>query len=749
MRPISKYLKYWPLFLICMFAALATAAIIIHFRTPDYLISTTLLLQDDKKGEGVLKESAFSDLNMFHTTKTIDNEIQVLRSVNLINKVLQRLSVTTRSFIYDGLRKKEVFGQDCPIKATVHSVSAEAYASSMRIKGVDSQHFSLSLNEGNAKTYRYGSRVLGPGFSLSIERGRRPLTPGAKLDLSLINTLALAKSYHNIRLEIIPVVKEANVLQLSLYDNIPARGAAILDQLVREYNSEDVARKNRMALATIRFIDTRLSYLSGDLGSVELNLQRYKQQNRVTNVQSDAQSNLARAESYKQELEGVKVQLGILGSIDRALRNSAGLEAIVQATAGLQDGTLPLLILNYNNAFYRYRQLLEENSPSNPLVIADRSNLLALRGNIEKNVSSLRANLFISQSNLLRNTAKFEERIRTSPELEQGLQQRDREQGVKANLFEYLIQKREETSLALSANVDDAKVIDHASFDSVPARPKRQFIYLYAFVLGLIVPFGVVSAKDMLNSTVDSMEEVTVNANLKILGELCHTRENGILAIDGRYRNNITELFRYIRTNLTSGGFAEDQKVLLVTSSIQGEGKTFTSINLAATLANIGKRVVLLEFDLRKPDLLRKMSLKGGLGISDYMHSAELSVEDILMDSGIAENLMVIGSGIRPLDAGNELLNPRIAELFASLREEFDYLIVDSSPVALVADAFSLDAHCDATIYVVRYNYTHRSYLNILSDIERNGKLKNLMIVLNDGKIDHLNDYGYGSRFYA
>lgn len=750
MKPILKYLKLWYVFLICMLLSVSFAAGYIYITTPYYFVSTTIMLQDDKKGDGVLKESAFSDLNMFHTTKTIDNEIQVLRSANIMKKVLEKLGITTRIFLDKGIVKKEVYGSSSPLKITVFNIAQQAYKKLLKIAIVNGEEFELGIEGAKSvKKYHFGERIMGPGFVISIDKTLLKEASKEPIEVSFINTSELAKSYHNVRLDISPVVKDANVLQISLQDNIPERGMAILNQLIKEYNLQDITQKNQMALATINFIDTRLSYLTADLGSVELNVQKYKQQNRVTNIQTDAQSNLQRSEAYKQDLEEVKVQLSILNTISGSMRSVGSFLPIVPGTGGLQDGTLLALIEKYNTALESHQQVLSGNLPSNPLVIQSREKLVVMRNNILNNILSIRTNLNIRKRSLSSNYSEFDARIKATPALETGLQQRDREQAVKANLVQYLMQKREETALALSSNVADAKVIDPAGSDSTASKPKKQFIYLCAFFMGLIVPVSLISAKDYLNNRIYTIEEVKENGNLKILGELCHAQGDGILAETPKTRNDISELFRYLRSNLTLNEGGLRRQVLMVTSSIQGEGKTFTSINLAASLSDIKKRVVLLEFDLRKPDLLRKLGLSERIGISDYIHNRNLELADIIQPSGLSENLSVIGCGTILLKNGNELQNPRIAELFEQLRAEFDYVVLDTSPVALVADAFNLATYIDTTIYVIRYNYTNRSYLNVLADIDNNNKLKDLMIILNDGKANNIEEYGYGSRCYS
>jgi len=292
-----------------------------------------------------------------------------------------------------------------------------------------------------------------------------------------------------------------------------------------------------------------------------------------------------------------------------------------------------------------------------------------------------------------------------------------------------------------------SKVVDSPASESSPVSPKTSLIYLVAFVLGCIIPASGIFAKDMFNTKVTDLNDVEQTGAM-ILGELSHKENGDTLVVKRSSRTTISELFRYIRTNLNYMTDDTDNKVMLITSSMKGEGKTFFSLNLGATLSLIDKKVVLLEFDLRKPDLLNGMKMKPGKGITDFING-DSSIDEIIRPSNFQENLFVVGCGTMPENPAELLMSEKVSELFAELKERFDYVIIDTSPVGQVADAFSLAPFADSSIYLVRYNYTDKVQLNILKDIFDNGKLNNPMVVLNDSKGDSFKGYGHGGYGYG
>lgn len=750
MKDLTKYLKHWYWFAISIVVFVALGYLFLQYIDPQYQITATVLIQEDKKGETTLNETAFSDLNMFHTNKTADNETQKLLSVDLLRKVFTDLSLGTKYYINKTFKRKEIYLRSAPIKVNVIKLTPFAYHDFTDIKILSNNTFELkSPIDGSKHTYSFGQLISNPNYTITITKTPTFTTENPDLSISFTDINLMAKSYNAIRLQITPVIKDANTLLLSINDNIPQRGIDILTQLIYTYNKQSADYKTQLANATITFIDGRLKYLSNDLTSVENNVQQYKQNNNVTNIQSDAQDNLQKSGEYNQQLQAIQVQLNIVQSTEDYLNQPADQVTLVPSTLGLQDVTLVSLINKFNDQQQVYQQLMVNNQPNNPLVLNLKKQLNALKESIQENLKSIKRSMLITRNNLEANLSRYEAKIKTVPAIETGIQQRDRDQTVKQNLFQYLLQKREETSLSLLATQPDASVVDSPNFDPTAPKPKPLLIYICAVIFGCIVPIGLLFIKELTNKKVENVDDLASFNNVKILGELCHINKKDQLRIINDAHSSVTELFRYIRNTLNANYYSYDNQVLLVTSSVQNEGKTFTAINLGKSLAAINKKTVILEFDLRKPDLLKSLKIKPSTGISDYLNSDDTSVDSIIESSTVSPNLFVIGAGTNCSDPGELILNPKVNELFASLRERFDYIIVDTSPIGMVADALNLSPYVDSSIFVVRYNHTQKSHLKILKDIVENKKLKNPMLILNDAKVENLKNYVYGSNVYA
>ena len=742
-----KYLKYWYIFLACIALSLAVAYFYLKTTTPAYTISSTLFIELDKKGEGVMQGTAFSDLDMFKTTITVDNEMAALRSRGLLEKVLNDLSIGTSYFVEGSFKRSELYGSELPFRVQVIKMNPNGYLKSLSITIVSKYRYELRDGD-NIQTYRFVDTIKTPQYAIKVKKGPAFSTDFGPVEIQFKNLNKLAEQYSKAKLNIAPISKESNTIVLSLVDPLPERGVDILTRLIQNYNLENINHKNRLALNTIQFIDNRLKYLGGDLSSVGQDVEKYKQENMVTDVGSDAQQNLQLAGQYSQQLNTITVQKSVVESLEKYVNSPGSQFDLVPSTLGLSDPTLNDLTGRYNNLQIERQRLLRTAQPDNPIVQNINEQLVGLKSNIRENLKNIKRGLSITQNNLSSNTEKFESRIRTSPSIERGLTERNREQGVKEGLYNYLLQKREETALSLSATLPTSRVVDAPASDSTPISPKISFIYLCAFLLGLALPASGIFIKDMLNTKVQNVEDIEQISGALILGELSHKDDKGSLVINKSSRTTISELFRYIRTNLNYLTDNKANKVMLITSSMKGEGKTFFSLNLGATLALVDKKVVLLEFDLRKPDLLKGLKLSSDLGLTDYLES-DVMLHDIIMPSNYQSNLSVIGCGPIPENPAELLLSPKMSALFEQLRELFDYIIIDTSPVGLVADAFSLAPYADSSIYLVRYNYTDKVQLNILKDIFENNKLKNPMVVLNDTKGESSKGYGYGGYGYS
>jgi capsular exopolysaccharide synthesis family protein len=746
---ITIYSKYWVLFAISLAACLIAAYLYLQIAPVEYKVTSTLLIQDDVYGEGLLKGTAFSDLNMFRTSRTVDNEMEVLRSKDLIYEVLKGLAMETRYLRKSIWKTMELYGDSLPVRVVIHRLDRSAYVNKkLSVSVLDGKK--LIFEEGKKRSiYRFNQVISRPGFVISIEKGPSFRENSQPITISFINLHQLAEVYSVSRLMVMPVIKDANTIVLSLTDAVPQRGIDILDRLIQTYNLENVSNKNIMALNTIKFIDGKLNYLSKDLSRVEQDVQDYKKFNQVTELSSNAQIDLQSSGSYNEQLASNGVQMSLVESMIAYLLNQDSRFELVPTTMGLKDPTLQNLTDKYNNLQIERQRLMRTNQAGNPLVVNISDQLTGLKANLLENLKVIRKGLRLEKNNLIDKSAQFGARLRSVPVLEKGLQERTREQGVKTTLYHYLLQKREETELSLSTTIPTSQVIDKPAAASIPVKPKVQLVYLLSIVLGFCFPVSFVYFRNRLSDKVKDIYDLDhLGGHVKILGELSHKTIGESIVVHKDKSTTISELFRFIRSNLSFMGTHNNNQVVLVTSTMTGEGKTFFSINLGITLSLARKRVVLLEFDLRKPDMLEHMKIKSETGLSEYLYSGSVKVEDIVTAVPGSDNLFVIGCGKVPQNPGELLLGDRLKSLFDELKSKFDYIIVDTSPVGRVADAFSLAPFADVSIYVVRYNFTNKTDLGVFEEICENNRLKNPMLVFNDARKENRNVYRYGRYAY-
>jgi len=740
---LMPYSKRWYLFLITLSISMAVVWFYLDYATPLYKISSTLLIPDDKKGDGILKATAFSDLNMFQEPKTVDNEMEILRSKDLIYKALKGLNLDISYFYSQGFKTRELYADELPFKISVKKLNKGAYLKKLQIKGISD--YTFLLQEGIVGwVYRYGQQIQHSDFVFKVDKGPAFLSTYGPVQIQFKDLYKLAATYSAGKLNVNPVVKESNTVILSLTDPIPSRGVDILTKLINTYNTENVEKKNVIAVNTILFIDKRLKDMERDLSNAEGGIEIYKQQNGAVDAGSGAQLNLTKSAEYNQLLEASDVQLGIVRSIERYLDKSVNQFNVVPSTMGLKDPVLNTLISRFNDLQLERNRMLSSANLSNPLVENLSSQISDLRLKIKENLANIEQGFTIEHDHLKVNSAQYDSRVRSVPALERGLLQRSREQSVKTTLYQYLLQKREETALSLSATIPTSQVIDKPAYDSVPEYPKSSLLYLCGGIVGFLLPALLIYAQQLLNIKVKDPSSLSYISGVRVLGELNHHEVENQIVIQKGEHSTISELFRYIRTNLGVLNPDVPNQVMLVTSCMKGEGKTFFSINLGLTLALLNKRVLMLEFDLRKPDLLQKMNMLQQKGITDYLQGDTDNLHDCIQQYSNADNLYVMGCGSLPQDPAELLMNDRMDMLFDWAKERFDYLIIDTSPVGAVADAFSLAQYADLSVYLVRYNYTNTHQLDILRDVYDNGKFKNLMVVFNDAKKENRQAYAYG-----
>jgi tyrosine-protein kinase Etk/Wzc len=746
---LQRYLRFWYLFLLGAIIALAAAyAYLRYYAVAEYEVSSTLLIKNESSKPELSGLSGIGGAGAGEGTSDLNNEIQVLKSKSLMERVVNDLSFFSSYYIKGKIRDVEVYGKTSPITIVISKLSPLAYEKRIIIHLKPNSEFDLT-EEGaqTSSVHKLGQLINKPYGTFTI------IGTPYDSDANKLFSKDILVQFHDIKsvaaglngaLKIVPVSKESTILEVSLVDAVPERGKDVINKLIEIYNHEALEYKNRNATNTINFLDERLRGITSELSGVERGVERFKKQNEVADVSSQASNYIAQASTYNKQLSDWAIQIDVLESIETYLNKTSGQYSMVPSSLGIQDPTLVGLIEKFNGLQLERERMLRTTEVDNPLVQNINEQLANLRTNILENLQNIKRGLVITSRNLKASSGQFQSQIKKVPSIERELLEINRQQAVKQALYSFLLQKREEAGLELAATVSNSRIIDPALSSNYPISPKVQLVYLIALLLGLSIPFLGVYIKELMNDKIQNTQDIEELTATPILGEILLNNKRETLVVTKSNRSPIAEMFRLIRANLNYLMFKKDNKVILVTSSMSGEGKTFFSLNFAASLLLIDKKVILLELDLRNSDLSHVLGISDTLGVTDYLSSDKVLISDIVQQSEAIPGLSVIGSGPRPVNPAELLLSAKLAYLIDELRESYDYIILDTAPVGKVSDVFGLAPLVDSGIYLIRCNYTYKRMVNIVDNIYRSNKINNMMIVVNGTKAGDNDSYGYG-----
>ena len=548
---LLKYLQYWYLFLIGILLCVGGAYVYLLYSTPQYRISSTLLLKDDKNGGGSIDLSGFAGADILHPNKKVENEIEVLKAKSLMQRTLKELSLHTTYFVEDKVKYVEIYGEDLPAKVMVSKLDESAYDKTVTIHIRNNSSFDLIEADGSKTTYKFGQEVKKPYGTFTVIVAAAALNPDSPKDILVkFNDMRKMAIAYSGGLDILPVNREANVITIGLVDPVPEKGRDIINKLIDVYNLEGVEEKNALAANTIDFIDQRLKLLTAELTDVEKNVEQYKRKNEVTDIGSQAKLYLEKASDYNRQLTDWDIQIDVLQSIEQYLSNQETQNELVPSTLNIQDPTLLSLIGKFNELQLERQRMLRTTQPGNPIVQGMNDQLANLRVNILENLRNIKNGLVITRNQLQANYAQFETRVQEVPSIERDLLEINRQQGTKEQLYLYLLQKREEAALSLVATVSNSRVIDAATAEENPILPKTKLIYVLAVLLGLGLPFAGIYLKDALNDRVQGLADVEKATTAPVLGEITYKKRSYPLVVTQDSRTTVAEQFRQIRANL-------------------------------------------------------------------------------------------------------------------------------------------------------------------------------------------------------
>jgi tyrosine-protein kinase Etk/Wzc len=753
---LNKYSIHWQWFALGIGVCLLLAFLYLRYTIPQYQASTTILVKDEKKG-GMLSElSAFADLGMGGGLKSnLDNEIEILKSRSLVESTVKKLNLNTSLIVAGKIVDKEIY-QETPIEVYFVNKTNDFYENKIDFKfsPLASDMFELENQLVNEKSKITSStnNKFHYGESISTQYGQMIITKSKNnkyYDQNNVRSISIVvsplddvvNSFRN-RLKVEPISKTSSVVAISITDPIVEKSEAFLDKLIQVYNEDATADKNFISENTSKFIANRLALITQELDGVEQDVESFKKSNRLTDIESEAKLFIEGSNEYDKKGVETEIQLNVVSSMLDFMKKSTNSDLLPSNIIAGQGDTSGL-ISSYNQLVLDRNRILKSATTANPSVVKMDQQIASLKSTVASSLLRLKSTLNIQKRDLNSNEGILNAKIRKIPVQERQFRVIARQQKVKEELYLYLLQKREETAISLSATEPNARVIDAAKASKMPVSPKKNIIYLGALLLGLLIPFGIIYTDDLLDTKIKSRLDLDGKTLIPFIGDV-PTAENPSEIIKSESRTSSAEALRIIRTNLEfmlSKAEEGQAKTLFLTSTFPKEGKTFVSANLAATFALSGKKVLLIGMDIRNPRLDEYFTLPER-GFTNYLSSKDLKLDDLIVKYDGFEDFHILPAGIIPPNPAELLMSKKVDLLFAALKSQYDYIIVDTAPVSLVTDTLLIAKHADCFIYVARANFLEKRMLNIPNTLYKEQKLPNMCLLLND--TDSTKGYGYG-----
>lgn len=762
----TAVILHWKWFVLSLIICMGCAMIYLRYKTPVYQAYAKLLIKDDdSRGRGgksgVLTTS---NLGIMSNSTGIDNEMEILSSLSIAQQAVRDLKLYV-NYSLEGKVKDHLIYNSEPISVDLDpshleklnspiSLEINRKGSSYTVTGEYLNPKTGVMNSIEKTTTSFPTRIdTKVGIITLQSNGDRGLLPeGRALKVTILSPKSVAAKYAG-SLSVSQTSKTTTIAELVLKDESPQRAVDYLRQLAICYNRQANEDKNEIAVRTEEFINGRLEKINAELGSTEGSLEEYKKRNNMVELKMNAAQAVQNQDVYSQKLAEANTQMALLNSISEYLNDPSNKYQTLPSNVGLSDASATSLIDKYNDIVITRNRLLRSASESSPTVTPLTAQLDDLTSSIKRAMIQARKSMEIERNNIANMYGRYASQTNATPEQERILTQIGRQQDVKSGLYLMLLQKREENSISLAATADKGKLIDDPQYMG-KVSPKNSMIMLIALILGLAIPAGVIFIVNFMRYKIEGHDDVAKLTSLPILADVAIASETAKtkadIVVHENQNNQMEEVFRSLRTNLQFI-MAENEKVVLFTSSTSGEGKTFTAANLAVSFALLDKKVVLVGLDIRKPRLAELFEINDHQhGITNLLTQPDPTAADVkkqILKSGISNNLDILMAGPIPPNPAELVARKSLDQVIDILKETYDYVLIDSAPVGLVTDTLQIGRVANATVLLCRADYTPKEAFGYINDLAKEKKLPNMCVVINGidmSKKKYGYYYGYG-----
>lgn len=745
----NKYKRFWWLFVLSMITCLGIAIVFIQYKLPKYLVMSTILVDqdDDASSAGA---SLLKSLSIGGSGASVDDEVVVMGSQDICYKMVKDLKLNRLYTERKGLLSKADLYKNSPIEIDAPDEVFDTLSVGMtfKVKINENGKADISVKKGFFKTIKSLSNQSLPAtvhtpYGTYQVRTTQHFKPGKEVTISVNVTGNLLRTENVMKDMTVKVLnKKSNAIYMDINTTSIARGKDMLNTMIKFYNDRGQQEKDEQAINTAKFIEERLGLIYNSLTGSEADIEAYKRAHNMADVGIQTKSSIARQEQAESKIVALEAQYRIVGLINDFISDPRNRYSYIpfEADSTAASGS----IRAFNELAMRRAEVAKSAKDNNQALQEIDQQMGTMRETIRKGVNNTLNALRIQIDKAKQVSNESQGEMQQVPTQEREMRTLYREQGIQNTLYTFLLQKREENALLLAATTPKGKIVDHAYAQSKPVAPNIPVVLLIGLIAALLLPIIILYLKNLFTTKFSTQDELEEISKSPVLGEICHNRHNSSLVVKPGKTSSIVELFRLLRNNVQFMMTGKNDKVVLVTSSISGEGKSFVSTNLAASFALLGKKTVLVGMDIRSPQLAKMLSLSDSPGVTNYLSSPDQNINGIIQSVADVDNLSVIVAGPVPPNPSELLLGERTSQLIDELRKEFDIVIIDSAPIAMVSDTFSLAKFGDMTLFVTRAKYTKRNLIKYFNGVVERKQLSNAAVVLNDSNPRLSAGYGYG-----